>query len=112
MFQTEFKPATFVFFKSHKANMCRCGMESLDEACHVCEQYVCQDCATFIDPDTKQPTRPSRLLARRVHKNFLAHQGCTASERAMPCIHNQDIPLMIQILKGQPGIGRSLRVTV
>lgn len=112
MLHTEFKPSSFVFLHNHGLVPCRCGMASLNESCQVCEQYVCQECAIFVDPATKQPTRPSHLIARRVRADFLAHRGCTShlDQRTVPCVYNKDVPLMIQILKGSHhGIGRALR---
>lgn len=102
---------TILFFQQAHASACRCGMPSVEEPCLICEQLICQDCAIFIDPLTRHPVRPSQLMARHVHRDFLAHRGClnTSDTRLFPCVYTQDVPLMVRILKGNRKYGRSLR---
>lgn len=101
---------SIVFLPREDLAVCRCGMASLDEACLLCEQLVCQECAVFVDPTNRQPTRPSYLLSRGISRDFMAHRRCVSlhDAKSMPCVYATDIPLMVRILKGGKSLGKSL----
>lgn len=106
---TSYRPS-IVFLPKEDLTACRCGMASLEEACALCEQFVCQECAVFVDPSNKQPTRPSQLLAKGVSRDFMAHRRCVSHHdaKSMPCVYATDIPLMVRILKGGRPLGKAL----
>lgn len=96
-----FSPSV-VFLPQTSVDSCRCGAPSLQEACTICEQLLCQDCAAFVHPKTQAPIKPSELIGKRLHADFLAHRGCVVPKdsRLFPCVYPKDVPLMIQIIKG------------
>lgn|GEM_PF-3317342 len=99
-----------VFLPQKQEAVCRCGAPSLDEACAVCEQYVCTDCAVFVDPQTKQPTRPSTLMAQGVTHDFLAHRICLLDKevRLFPVVYGKDVAFMVRMVKGHSPLGKTL----
>lgn len=99
-----------VFFPHELQHPCRCGMRSRLETCPVCRDGVCQDCAVFVDPQTREPARPSHLIANGLRTNFLAHRSCLSAKdmRLASCVYASDMPLMVQIVKGSRPLGRSL----
>lgn len=101
-------PSVF-FLQQDEQAICRCGSPSLDEACSVCEQLVCPDCAVFVDPASKLPTRPSLLMSKGAKSDFLAHRICLLGKdtRLFPCVYTKDVPLMVRIIKGGDTLGRS-----
>ncbi|MBO9541989.1 hypothetical protein J7643_15485 [bacterium] len=99
-----------VFFPHELQHPCRCGMRSRLETCPLCRDGVCQDCAVFVDPETRHPARPSHLIAQGVRTDFLAHRSCLSAKdmRLASCVYASDVPLMVQILKGGKPMGRAL----
>lgn len=106
---TSYRPS-IVFLPKEDLTACRCGMASLEEACALCEQFVCQECAVFVDPSNKQPTRPSQLLSKGVSRDFMAHRRCVSHHdaKSVPCVYATDIPLMVRILRGGKPLGKAL----
>ena len=99
---------TIVFLPKQLDSACRCGAPDLNESCPFCERAICQDCATFIDPENQLPTRPSTLLAKGVRKGVLAHRTCLDPEEAshIPCVYAKDIATLLRIIKGPQPLGR------
>lgn len=99
---------SIVFLPKHRESACRCGAPDLAEACPLCERLVCQDCAIFIDPESRRPARPSQLLAKGHRKGLLAHRLCLDPDEAslIPCVYAKDIGTLLRILKGPQALGR------
>lgn len=100
---------SIVFFPKPLESACRCGAPDLHETCSHCERPICQDCAVFVDPESRRPARPSLLLAKRQSEGILAHRSCLdpAVAESIPCVYSKDIAILLRILKGPRPLGRS-----
>ena len=103
---------TIVFLPKQHDSACRCGAPDLNENCPFCERAICQDCASFIDPESRRPTRPSLLLAKGYRQGILAHRSCLDPEVAelIPCVYSKDIRALLRIVKGPQPLGRSVQL--
>lgn len=102
---------TIVFLPRSPETACRCGAPGLDEPCPSCERGVCQECAVFVDPDSRQPMRPSALLAKGYQPGILAHRGCLEADAAslVSCFTSKDVAYLLRILKKRPNsLGRRI----
>lgn len=77
---------------------------TLSELCPVCMGVVCADCAVFVDPETRMPTLPSKLLSQGITSGFLAHRLCVPVKGhwLVSCVPRDDVPLMVDIVKNHP----------